>query len=34
VWLTSVSGDESVFLLSAEELGRHAGRFAAAARSA
>jgi ribosomal protein L3 glutamine methyltransferase len=31
VWLTSVSGDESVFLLSAEELGRHAGRFAAAA---
>ena len=30
VWLTSVSGDESVFLLSAEELARHAGRFAAA----
>ena len=30
VWLTSASGDESVFLLSAEELGRHAGRFAAA----
>jgi ribosomal protein L3 glutamine methyltransferase len=28
VWLTSASGDESVFLLSAEELGRHAGRFA------
>jgi len=28
VWLTSVSGDESVFLLSAEELTRHAGRFA------
>jgi len=27
VWLTSVSGDESVFLLSAEELARHAGRF-------
>ncbi len=34
VWLTSVSGDESVFLLSAEELARHAGRFAAAAHSA
>ncbi len=28
VWLTSASGDESVFLLSAEELIRHAGRFA------
>lgn len=28
VWLTSTSGDESVFLLTAEELGRHAGRFA------
>ena len=28
VWLASASGDESVFLLSAEELGRHAGRFA------
>jgi ribosomal protein L3 glutamine methyltransferase len=28
VWLTSASGDESVFLLTAEELGRHAGRFA------
>jgi len=27
VWLTSASGDESVFLLTAEELGRHAGRF-------
>jgi len=32
VWLTSASGDESVFLLSAEELGRHAARFAAALR--
>jgi len=32
VWLTSVNGDESVFLLSAEELARHAARFAAAAR--
>ena len=30
VWLTSASGDESLFLLSAEELVRHAGRFAAA----
>jgi ribosomal protein L3 glutamine methyltransferase len=30
VWLTSVSGDESVFLLSAEELTRHAARFASA----
>jgi len=28
VWLTSASGDESVFLLTAEELDRHAGRFA------
>ena len=28
VWLTSASGDESVFLLTAEELVRHAGRFA------
>ncbi len=34
VWLTSASGDESVFLLSAAELGRHAGRFAAALRTA
>jgi ribosomal protein L3 glutamine methyltransferase len=34
VWLTSVSGDESVFLLSAEELDRHAGRFLAAAQPA
>ena len=34
VWLTSASGDESVFLLSAEELGRHAARFTAAVRSA
>ena len=34
VWLTSASGDESVFLLSAEELGRHAARFAAALRPA
>jgi ribosomal protein L3 glutamine methyltransferase len=34
VWLTSASGDESVFLLSAEELARHAARFAAAAHSA
>jgi ribosomal protein L3 glutamine methyltransferase len=32
VWLTSVSGDESVFLLTAEELDRHAGRFTAATR--
>jgi len=31
VWLTSASGDESVFLLSAEDLTRNAGRFAAAA---
>lgn len=31
VWLTSASGDESVFLLSAGELVRHAGSFAAAA---
>jgi len=30
VWLTSASGDESVFLLSAGELDRHAGRFASA----
>ena len=30
VWLTSASGDESVFLLSAAELARHAGRFASA----
>jgi len=30
VWLASASGDESVFLLSAAELTRHAGRFAAA----
>jgi len=28
VWLTSASGDESVFLLTAEELVRHAGHFA------
>jgi ribosomal protein L3 glutamine methyltransferase len=34
VWLTSASGDESVFLLSAEELDRHAARFAAALHSA
>jgi len=34
VWLTSVSGDESVFLLSAEELGRYAGRFLAEAQPA
>jgi ribosomal protein L3 glutamine methyltransferase len=33
VWLTSASGDESVFLLSAEDLGQHAARFAAALRS-
>jgi len=30
VWLAGVSGDESVFLLSAGDLGRHAGRFASA----
>ena len=30
VWLTSASGDESVFLLSAKELARHAARFSAA----
>jgi ribosomal protein L3 glutamine methyltransferase len=30
VWLTSESGDESVFLLSGQELARHAGRFATA----
>jgi ribosomal protein L3 glutamine methyltransferase len=30
VWLTSVSGDESVFLLSAAELARHTARFKAA----
>ncbi len=34
VWLTSASGDESVFLLSAGELERHAARFGAAARTA
>ena len=34
VWLTSASGDESVFLLSAEELGRHVMRFRAALRKA
>ena len=34
VWLTSASGDESVFLLSAGELARHGGCFAAAARRA
>jgi len=34
VWLTSASGDESVFLLSAGELARHAARFAAAVRAA
>ena len=33
VWLTSASGDESVFLLSAAELARHAGCFAAAAHT-
>ncbi|MEK7711711.1 MAG: 50S ribosomal protein L3 N(5)-glutamine methyltransferase [Pseudomonadota bacterium] len=33
VWLTSVNGDESVFLLSAEELARHAGRFVSALHS-
>jgi ribosomal protein L3 glutamine methyltransferase len=30
VWLTSASGDESVFLLTAEELGRHSACFHAA----
>jgi ribosomal protein L3 glutamine methyltransferase len=34
VWLTSASGDESVFLLSAEELSRHTAQFAAAHPSA
>jgi len=31
VWLTSASGDESVFLLSTEELGRHAKCFVSTA---
>lgn len=30
VWLTSASGDESVFLLSVDDLARHAGLFASA----
>ena len=33
VWLTSANGDESVFLLSAEELSRHSVRFHAAVAS-
>ena len=33
VWLSNDSGDESVFLLSAAELGRHAARFRSAATS-
>ncbi|MEK7759851.1 MAG: 50S ribosomal protein L3 N(5)-glutamine methyltransferase, partial [Pseudomonadota bacterium] len=33
VWLTSVNGDESVLLLSAEELARHAGHFVSALHS-
>ena len=33
VWLASDSGDDSVFLLSAAELGRHAARFRSASTS-